>query len=242
METSKLSQLRPICILGMHRSGTSCLTGTLESHGLHLGEVNTFAKFNQKGNRESQEVMRINNDLLALNGGAWDLPPTELVWDDALRERRDGFIRSYAGNRRWGFKDPRCVFTLPFWREALPGMVIVGTFRHPYAVARSLLSRGEKLEPKTPPLLLWKQHNAKILQYHEAFGFPLVCFDWPAAKYAKAVTYIADSLGLVPAQSERVEFYDPNLRHADIDPAEAGIAEPELAEMYESLSRRSLKL
>jgi len=44
----------PILILGMHRSGTSCLAGCLEEAGLYLGDVNLKAGFNKKGNRENR--------------------------------------------------------------------------------------------------------------------------------------------------------------------------------------------
>ena len=44
---------RVVCVLGMHRSGTSCLAGSLEQQGLFLGETNTRGPFNLRGNRES---------------------------------------------------------------------------------------------------------------------------------------------------------------------------------------------
>ena len=33
---------RVVCILGMHRSGTSCLTGSLQQAGLFLGDCHTW--------------------------------------------------------------------------------------------------------------------------------------------------------------------------------------------------------
>ena len=41
-----------VVILGMHRSGTSCLTGSLQDKGLYLGQVSQRGTFNKKGNRE----------------------------------------------------------------------------------------------------------------------------------------------------------------------------------------------
>ena len=40
-----------ICVVGMHRSGTSCLTGIMQRMGIELGEVFTENEFNKKGNR-----------------------------------------------------------------------------------------------------------------------------------------------------------------------------------------------
>jgi hypothetical protein len=44
---------RVVSILGMHRSGTRCLTGTMQEAGLVLGKFSTFNEFNRKGNREN---------------------------------------------------------------------------------------------------------------------------------------------------------------------------------------------
>ena len=76
----------PVAVLGMHRSGTSSLAGSLEEAGLHLGEVVTRADHNQKGNRESLAMRDLNDRLLEHNGGAWDRPPPALAWDDDFRK------------------------------------------------------------------------------------------------------------------------------------------------------------
>ena len=47
-----------VIILGMHRSGTSCLTGCLKEYGLHLGDVSESNKHNKKGNQENKEVFK----------------------------------------------------------------------------------------------------------------------------------------------------------------------------------------
>ena len=56
VEYDELADTQPIVILGMHRSGTSCLAGCLEELGLHLGTVITSAPHNKKGNRENPEL------------------------------------------------------------------------------------------------------------------------------------------------------------------------------------------
>ncbi len=71
---------RLICILGMHRSGTSCVTGSLQQAGLFLGACHTWSPHNRKGNRENQDFVDLNDDVLATNDGAWDKPPRKLVW------------------------------------------------------------------------------------------------------------------------------------------------------------------
>src|SRR2546430_4861601 len=121
----------------MHRSGTSCLTGTLGEAGVFLGEVSTKNRFNPKGNRENQRILSLHQELLQANGGNWDDPPERVRWSDEHRAMRDAIIASYAGKKIWGFKDPRALFTLDGWREALPQIELAGIVRDPVSVARS---------------------------------------------------------------------------------------------------------
>ena len=88
------SNSRTICVLGMHRSGTSCLAGTLEQAGVFLGEVATQNPFNLKGNRENGTIRGLNGGVLADNGAEWNRPPaTPPVWSDKRRAELDGIIR-----------------------------------------------------------------------------------------------------------------------------------------------------
>ena len=51
--------MKTIAILGMHRSGTSCLTGCLQQMGLNLGKVSDFNEYNLKGNKEDDKIIII---------------------------------------------------------------------------------------------------------------------------------------------------------------------------------------
>jgi len=231
---------KTVCILGMHRSGTSCLAGCLEERGLFLGDVINFAKFNRRGNKENPEIMQINNDLLKLNGGTWDNPPEEMRWSDELRARRDAHIASLAGRPVWGFKDPRTVFTLPFWQEAVPDMRYVATFRHPFAVVRSLQRRGPNLHPIIAPIDLWMKYNLRLLQHITAHDIPLVSFDWPADVYNKAVDYIADTFGVSTDAPTESPFYEQSLRTSDQDDGMLQSMEPGVRMVYEALLERAM--
>ena len=100
-----------VCILGMHRNGTSCLAGCLEERGLNLGDVVNTAPHNRKGNQENLELRAINDAVLTQSGGAWDNPPEVLSGDDDLRQRRDRHIAANSSVETWGFKDPRTLLT-----------------------------------------------------------------------------------------------------------------------------------
>ena len=89
--------LRVICVLGMHRSGTSCLAGSLEQQGLFLGEVNTAAPFNRRGNRERFDVMNLQGDILEASGGAGTARRAEVRWSDEHFERAQEILAQHAG-------------------------------------------------------------------------------------------------------------------------------------------------
>lgn len=200
----------PILILGMHRSGTSCLAGSLEEAGLYLGEVNTAAPHNAKGNRESRAIMSLQDDLLRANGGDWDAPPVRVIWGPEHLARRDAIIATYPTNTIWGFKDPRTLLTLPGWLEALPAARFVGTYRHPLAVAASLNARNGIAVDRS--LALWMTYNRLLLDYQRRFAFPLLCFDWPARRYEQRLLKVAPALNLaVPPAG--FSFFESALRN-----------------------------
>jgi hypothetical protein len=212
----------------MHRSGTSCLAGTLEEAGLHLGRVITEAPHNAKGNRENKLIMDLQEEVLVHSGGAWDVPPQRLLWTDEHRRRRDAIIASY-GDGSFGFKDPRTLLTLDFWLEALGSMDYVGSFRHPELVAQSLMARnGGDVERW---LDLWCAYNTRLLDLHRMQPFPVVRFDVEPETYRRSLFGVTETLGLPrPAQ---LRFFEPELRHHN-DPREATLP-PRAQEIFEQL-------
>lgn len=202
---------RPIIVLGMHRSGTSCLAGCLQAAGLHLGEVHTANMHNLKGNRENQVVMDLNDALLAANGGSWHHPPDKVEWTDASRARREPALAAIARDGPWGFKDPRTLLTLDGWLERLDRAELVASYRHPSAVAASLAAR--------PPgfsaahwFRLWRRYNRLLLALADARIVHMVSYDWSAPVYLDAITDLAEQLRL-PDPARAGEFFDDSLRH-----------------------------
>ena len=209
-----------VLILGMHRSGTSCLAGSLQEAGLYLGEVNTAAPHNAKGNRESRAIMALQDDLLRANGGAWDAPPPTVIWSPEHRARRDAIIATYPTDRIWGFKDPRTLLTLAGWLEALPSVRYVGTFRHPLAVAASLHARNGV--PVEKSLALWSAYNRLLLDYQRQWGFPMVSFDWPPERYPRCLKAIIPTLSL-SAPVHGFSFFESALRRNEVPEEERGL-------------------
>lgn len=227
----------PLLILGMHRSGTSCLTGLLEEAGLWLGEVKRQSGHNAKGNRENPGIMALNDAVLTAAGAAWNAPPEgPLAWDSAHAETRDSLLKGYPEGRVWGFKDPRTLFTLDFWRAALPQARLVGSLRHPLAVARSLQARNRM--PLDRGLALWTAYNRRLHTLAQVHDLPILSFDAPPADYRAAVLRLIDSLGLTPPPGGP-DFFDESLRHQTARDAEIPLP-AETAALYMRLRERAL--
>ncbi len=209
-----------LAILGMHRSGTSSLAGSLEQAGLYLGDHDVAGKgrWNAKGNRESKILMRLHEDVLLGNGGSWDHPPEHVSWNAEQRRVRDQFIRSRSEQRHWGFKDPRTVLLVDGWLEAIPDMRMVATIRHPIAVARSLERRAGARQAVSDSLDewlgLWLAYNERLLRLHEAHGFPIIDFDLPTDRYQERLARLIDELGLHPPPPGQ-DFFESALRSSD---------------------------
>ncbi len=227
-----MSSIRVVIILGMHRSGTSSLAGSLQSAGLFLGEVNTAAPYNAKGNRESLQIMALHDQVLANDGHSWDFPPAgEASWTAADRAQRDAIIRQLEVEPIWGFKDPRTLLTLAGWLERVPDARLVGTLRHPARVAASLASRPAPLyvEP-VHGLALWRRYNRRLLALWRETPFPILDFDDEPAEYRRDLDAACRYLGLVGSP----EFFDEAFRHSS---SAVGLIDEETAELYEELRR-----
>ncbi|MDH3707402.1 MAG: sulfotransferase family protein [Acidimicrobiia bacterium] len=199
---------RVIAVLGMHRSGTSCLTGSLQRAGLVLGRHHTWNRHNPKGNRENQDVVELHEDVLAANDGAWDRPPDTVVWHEEHLDRARALLAEHAHNPNWGFKDPRALLVLDGWNQ-LVDLDYVGIFRHPVSVVESLAGRGGF--PRDRALELWLAYNERMLAVHDRAPFPVLSFDVDPDEFHAAVNAAVAELGLNPV-SDADRFFADELR------------------------------
>ena len=224
----------------MHRSGTSCLAGTLEKSGVFLGEVATQNLYNAKGNRESEAIRAVNGLVLKDNCGDWDRPPiaSNIVWRDDRRAMRDTIIHCFEKQPIWGFKDPRVLLTLDGWLEALPQLEFVGVMRHPLAVARSLRAR-----PNGPSLSeginLWRIYNQRLLVRWRQMSFPIVSFDAEPDDLDASLQKVARTLNLTTVSENNSDrFFDPELKHQTkpgLNDADIALFDNETQRLYEEL-------
>jgi hypothetical protein len=196
----------------MHRSGTSCLTGSLQHAGLQLGKYHSWNRYNQKGNRENQDIVDFHEALLAANGASWDNPPARLKFDDSDVARARALIDAYRGKGPWGFKDPRALLALPLWQKAAPDIRYIGIFRHPRSVAESVSNRSGGRITLEHALQLWYQYNRLLYKTWRKRRFPVLCFDWDEQEFHRRLEPIIASLQLAaPADAE--PFYSRDLLH-----------------------------
>jgi hypothetical protein len=168
-----------IAITGMHRSGTSCVTGLLDRCGLSLGtshKVYTEPRpDNQKGHFENYTVLAVNEKILELAGGAWDRPPEPeaiLSAGEQISQHITLFNDNFNGAI---FKEPRICLTLPLWQRYCPNMTAcVFCLRNPLGVALSLMKRnGFTLEKG---IYLWMEYNIRFFAVTK--NIPLFIFDY----------------------------------------------------------------
>ncbi len=162
-----------ICILGMHRSGTSLVSKILNILGIYLGpeaHIMQPGPHNPKGHWEHNMLTALNDEILARFGGSWhEVPVFPPGWETSpeladLRQRARAILQEdFATAELWGWKDPRNCLTLPFWQRLLPSMKYVICLRNPVDVARSLEQRdGFSLEKGVH---LWLTHVKSALEH-----------------------------------------------------------------------------
>jgi hypothetical protein len=157
-----------VCILGMHRSGTSLVSRLLNVLGLDLGPEEHLMEPNESnpaGHWESLPISEINEDIFLRLGGSWAVPPPlpdgwerspELA--DLRRRARELIAADFSDSELWGFKDPRTCLTAPFWQRLLPPMRYLICLRNPIDVAASLEARKEEWVPFEQGLDLWLRY------------------------------------------------------------------------------------
>lgn len=216
-----------VCVLGMHRSGTSLLTKILNLVGLYLSpnhlSVQPLAD-NPKGHWEHLEIVSLNDAILERFGGTWDEPPllpsdwqnSSLIED--VKQRAKILIEDqFSGVDLWGWKDPRTCLTLPFWQQLLPGMRYVIILRNPSDVARSLRSRNGFSTEKSSQL--WFRYVQSAFQHSEGKPRLIVFYEDLMKHPLRETQRLADFLGtserLQQPDVQKViqEFIDKGLQH-----------------------------
>ncbi len=193
----------PVCIIGMHRSGTSMVANLLRRHGLSLGPDECLLganESNQAGHFEHTGFVEINEALLKQLGGSWDNPPRlQSSWEqdprlDNLTRKASLLTKDFATCTNWGWKDPRTTLLLPFWRRIVPNLRYVICIRNPLAVASSLAQRDGQSIPAA--IHLWRQYTRQGILNTEGYPRILTFYEDYFCRPAQEINRVSDFCGL----------------------------------------------
>ncbi|KAL3944293.1 MAG: hypothetical protein SGBAC_001638 [Bacillariaceae sp.] len=230
-------QRNGVIILGMHRSGTSMLSGLLVTGcGYQVGKSSDLigASFdNEKGFFERVDVVLQNDEFFFNQDMAWEHNVINFDFEQAVSDKKEGIIPFKHG--RTGLKwlnnpshvpylqkDPRMCITLKTWLKLLNHEpAVVFTYRHPVEVAKSLHKR-EKGFTMERGLRLWIVYNMRALQNARELCVVKSSNTAVLANPLKETQRVADELtskcGVVAPpkmvkQEDVDKFVDPSLQH-----------------------------
>jgi len=181
----------PLIIIGMHRSGTTMLTGFMSQLGIFTGKDKTE-------NDESKFFQNINRWILYQMGAAWDSPGNSDLMSQEFIARSARIIgkrlnspwsMQYLGLRRylarrgimnltenWGWKDPRTTLLLPIYKTLFEDAKVIHIYRNPIDVAQSL-KRREEHKRGAMRIGVKDRIKAEILYYERIMSHSLVAND-----------------------------------------------------------------
>ena len=212
-------------VLGMHRSGTSAITGALAGLGFRTPAADDRMDWPESNPEhwESLSMTVYDDDLLEALGGSWREPP-ELPPDwassssaRAMPDPAKALAASFAGSGPVVWKDPRLCLLLPFWRPFLPPpLAAILIWREPVAVATSLQKRDAM--PLLDGIALWERYNRSALS-NLAGTATFVC------SFESLVKDPTGVLGPLMAWLSTLPSYAGCAATWDLDQAVAGIAD-----------------
>jgi hypothetical protein len=222
-------------VLGMHRSGTSMLSGLLvTSCEYKVGGPLIGASFdNEKGFYERIDIVLQNDEFMNKQGVWWSSNVNHYDYQKALKDKETKAITFDHGkpglafldnpsSAPWLQKDPRMCITLKTWLELMNNApAVVFTYRHPLEVAMSLKKRERNFSLEHG-LRLWIVYNMRAIQNSKGLCVVKSSNDAIMKDPLAEVQRISDELTRtckVPAPPNRVlqedvdKFVDPSLQH-----------------------------
>ena len=220
---------KALLILGMHRSGTSLLTGLIANAGVSIGQsVMTPAEDNPKGFFENQRIVDFNEKLLnALKLGWASWEPLPESWLASLESRwfdEAGRIldEEFGGSGAVCIKDPRMCRLLPFWRQVFSSQnfepYCVFTTRQLDEVSASLQKRDGM--GKAQADATWLRYNLDAMQASGDLRGIHLSYEDVLENPAAALDQVSELVG-EPFQVADPGFADTSLRHHRLPDAPA---------------------
>lgn len=243
-------------VLGMHRSGTSALAGTLQLLGVDLGRnlIPGSERENAKGFFEHAGIVALNERVLAAIPSSWhDEQPLPENWPAAvpvkplIEDLRLLIQREFGDSSLWGIKDPRVCRLLPAWLPILRGLGqsvrCVMIVRDPREVADSLNRRNGI--PMERAMLLWLRYLLDAERSTRGLRRVVITYPELLENWRTTLKHIGETLELnLPladaATTAKIDgFLEKELRHFAATSETPGASTPLLETVYRAHSLAS---
>ena len=215
-----------LLVVGMHRSGTSAVTGALGNLGfaVPVDEDRWEPSSDNPDHWESRALAIYCDLLLDRLGGTWDRPPDSMS-DGELHERLgdelgDPSVPAHHAFPKPGpvvWKDPRTCLLLPYWRAQLPSpLAAVFIWRRPLSVARSLQARDRM--HLADGVALWERYNRCALKGLVGVDTFVTRYEEIVEDPTEHVGAMANWLGGLPQFADHAGSWDLASAAASISP------------------------
>jgi hypothetical protein len=222
-------------VLGMHRSGTSMLSGLLvDGFGYKVGAPLIQPNFdNERGFFELLPAVLQNDEFMYNQNVNWAANVGKYDYKRALEETKKGNIPTEKLQKvlnilnspdyvPWLQKDPRMCITLRTWLPYLNSKpAVIFTYRHPLEVAMSLHKR-ESGFTILRGLRLWILYNKSAIRNSadlcRVLSSNVAILSNPLAETKRIVDELTHKCGVPPSPKEITQeivdgFVDPGLQH-----------------------------
>ena len=181
-----------VCVLGMHKSGTTVVAETLHRSGIDMGVFDERLGYDEGNQYERHEAIDLNRGLLS----AASIPTLLGARAGRMERNRAGYqpnadahsiVRRRklarvlanadlgpfrrlaeglsADHRDWGFKDPRTCLTYDVWRRALPEHRVVAVYRPFEEVLTHFKVKWTSPWLMTRQIHSWIVHNEMLIDH-----------------------------------------------------------------------------
>jgi GT2 family glycosyltransferase/glycosyltransferase involved in cell wall biosynthesis len=238
-----------VVILGMHRSGTSLITKSIELLGYSLGDnLMPAGVDNPTGFWEDLDIVQFNDRLLASNQASWDSPldSESIAYPLELKQEALALLDArFSSTSKFVIKDPRMSLLLDFWSgcfdEAGVSVEYLVVYRQPLDIAASLRARnGMEIQHG---LLLTYVYSLALMKFLGDGCFVVgyrQFLENPQQELSRIAERLGESLDKEKADAFIEGFLDPGLSHhgfTDEDLANHELAFPELVDLTGMMAR-----
>ena len=220
-----------ILVLGMHRSGTSALTGLLNNLDIALGsKIAGSASDNEKGFFENLNFINYNEKLLKKLNSSWDDvffdydEKKDIIDINDKKELQEIVVNEFKQNEILAIKDPRMCYLFPLYADALKELDIeikvLLPYRNPFEVAKSLHKRNKFTTEKS--IALWLNYFLYAENFSRGYQRYFLKFDNLLYKTDETIIEIDKFLELnlhkkYLFNKDKIDaFLEPGLKHNNI--------------------------